>query len=153
MKLLIFFASLLLLVGCQSREVIIDPVVTTGPGSATVTAGGPGATSTTDTSGRTLLARGQFVNNVHSVSGTVRVYERAGKRTLVFTNFRTDGGPDLRIYVAENTSLRNFAEVTKLNSSGNFSVDLPAETDPAKQRYVLIWCKAFSVLFGSAQLM
>lgn len=80
------------------------------------------------------------------------VYEKAGGRTLVFTNFKTDGGPDLRIYVAENTDLRNFVELTKLSNSGNFSMDLPASIDPKKQRYVLIWCKAFSVLFGNAEL-
>ena len=94
-----------------------------------------------------------FMSNVHTTSGTVNVVETGGKRTLVFTNFRTDGGPDLRIYLAENTGLRNFIEVSRLTStSGNFSVELPAEADPTKQRYVLIWCKAFSVLFGSSEL-
>ena len=56
------------------------------------------------------------------------------KRTLVFTNFKTDGGPDLRIYLAENTDLRNFVELTKLNNSGNFTLDLPASIDPAPSK-------------------
>ena len=29
--------------------------------------------------------------------GQVPVYEKAGKRTLLLSNFNTDGGPDLRI--------------------------------------------------------
>ncbi len=94
-----------------------------------------------------------FMSNVHPTSGTVSVQTANGKQTLVFTNFRTDGGPDLRIYLAENTGLRNFIEVSRLTStSGTFSVELPATADPARQRFVIIWCKAFSVLFGNAEL-
>ena len=151
MKTLINFAFLLtmgLLAGCTSTEETIDPVSTTTvgtPGSLTMVA-------TTDTTGQTVLGRGAFVSNVHTTSGTVNVAEKGGKRLLTFTNFRTDAGPDLRIYLAENTSLRNFIEVSRLENSGNFSVELPAGADPTKQRYVLIWCKAFSVLFGSSEL-
>ncbi|MBO0932345.1 DM13 domain-containing protein [Fibrella aquatilis] len=150
------FAALLVLggflAGCRSAETTVLPSapVAGTPISSTVTSGS--TTTSFDTTGYRRLSRGAFMNGIHSVSGTVSVYEKAGVRTLVFTDFRTDGGPDLRIYVAENTALRNFVEVTKLDKSGNFSVDLPANVDPAKQRSVLIWCKAFSVLFGSAEL-
>jgi len=156
MKSLIVLSSSLLvlglLAGCTTTEVPIEPVVTTAPTTANPTTPVSSTTvvpvSTTAATG--LL--GQFVNNVHATSGTVNVTENAGRQTLVFTNFRTDGGPDLRIYLAENTGLRNFVEVSQLTQRGNFSVDLPVGADPAKQRYVLIWCKAFSVLFGSAEL-
>ena len=157
MKSLIPFALLLtlgLLAGCTTTEETIKPVATTTttPGSNTATTP-VSTTATTDVTGQTLLSQGMFVSNVHSTSGTVNLYEKGGKRTLVFANFRTDGGPDLRIYLAENTGLRNFIEVSRLTStSGNFSVELPTGADPAKQRYVLIWCKAFSVLFGSSEL-
>lgn len=155
MKTLVPFAFLLilgLLVSCTTTtEETIEPAPTTGtaPISGTMTVGTTPA-STTSTTG---ILQGMFMSNVHTTSGTVNVVETDGKRTLVFTNFRTDGGPDLRIYLAENTGLRNFIEVSRLTStSGNFSVDLPAGADPARQRYVLIWCKAFSVLFGSSEL-
>ncbi|MEZ0486354.1 DM13 domain-containing protein [Fibrella aquatica] len=135
-----------LMASCRSSEMTADPtpMMTTMPGSTT--------TTTVDTTGQTSLARGTFMSNVHPTSGTVSVVQKGGKQTLVFTNFKTDGGPDLRIYLAENTGLRNFIEVSRLPGGGNFSVDLPAEADPTKQRYVLIWCKAFSVLFGNAEL-
>lgn len=159
MKTLIPVAFLLtmgLLAGCTSTEETIDPaaVSTTKPGTTTTTTPGSLTTGTaTDTTGQTVSARGTFVSNVHATSGTVKVAEKGGKRLLVFTDFRTDGGPDLRVYLAENTGLRNFIEVSKLTSTtGNFSVELPAGADPTKQRYVLIWCKAFSVLFGSSEL-
>lgn len=146
MKTITLFAGLLLLgllAGCTTTTEEIEPAPMTGttPVSSTTTASVTG------------MLQGLFMSNVHPTSGTVSVSEENGKRTLVFTNFRTDGGPDLRIYLAENTSLRNFIDVSRLTSTnGTFSVDLPANADPSRQRYVLIWCKAFSVLFGSAEL-
>ena len=99
-----------------------------------------------------VLFKGSFMSNVHPTSGMVSVLEKEGKRSLVFTDFKTDAGPDLRIYLAENTALRNFIDVGKLEKSGNFTIGLPAEVDPAKQKFVIIWCKPFSVLFGNAEL-
>lgn len=109
-------------------------------------------TAAIDTTGQKLLAKGAFVNAVHTVKGTVSLYEKGGKRTLVFTDFSTDGGPDLRIYVAEDKALTNFLEVTKLTTTGNFALDLPTGYDPTRHKTVLVWCKAFSVLFGAATL-
>ncbi len=157
MKSIIFLAMLLttgLLAGCTSTvEESMAPTPTAGTTpvvSTTATTTTPGSTTAMSMS---KGLQGMFMSNVHATSGTVSVAETNGKRTLVFTNFRTDGGPDLRIYLAENTSLRNFIEVSQLASTnGNFSVDLPTAADPARQRYVIIWCKAFSVLFGNAEL-
>lgn len=141
-----------LLAGCQSKTedtiIPVTPVTSTTPPASSTTSG----STLFDATGHILLSQGMFMNNVHAVSGQVKLYEKAGKRTLVFDNFRTDGGPDLRIYLAENTSLRNFIEVTRLNASDHLEVELPTDADPARQRFVLIWCKAFSVLFGSAEL-
>ncbi len=152
MKTLISLLSMLMLLavaGCRSEQ--SEEIAPVGTAQAPVNLTNPAQTF--DASGQTLLTKGSFVSNVHPTSGTVSLYEKAGKRTLVFTNFKTDGGPDLRIYLAETTGVRNFVEVSKLNATGNFFVELPAVADPARQRYVLIWCKAFSVLFGNAELM
>ena len=148
-----------LLAGCKSTETPVAPLptTTTPPVSTTVgttipvssTAASSTVVSTTVAGGTGL---GTFESNVHATSGTVQVVETGGIRTLVFTNFRTESGPDLRIYLAENTSLRNFIEVSRLDKTGNFTVELPATANPTQQRYVLIWCKAFSVLFGNAEL-
>lgn len=152
MKSLIPFALILslgLLASCTTTEDDLEPMATTAttkPASTTVTT--PGSTTAT-----TSASQGTFVSNVHATSGMAAVTTKDGKRFLTFTNFKTDGGPDLRVYLAENTGLRNFVELGKLEStSGNFSIAIPVEADPAKQRYVLIWCKAFSVLFGNAEL-
>ncbi len=144
-SLLALLLSLALLAGCTKTEETIGP-------SAIVVTNPVVPVSTTVAIGQPVSSLGMFMNNVHAVSGTVSVAKVDGKQMLVFSNFKTDGGPDLRIYLAENTSLRNFIEVSRLTNSGNFSVELPTDANPAKQRYVLIWCKAFSVLFGSAEL-
>ncbi|QHV99784.1 DM13 domain-containing protein [Spirosoma endbachense] len=105
-----------------------------------------------DTTGQQLRASGTFQNGVHTVSGTVRLYERNGRQTLVFKNFQSDVGPDLRIYLATDTQARNFTEVSMLTATGYFFVDVPEGISRNQQRYVLIWCKRFSVHFGNAEL-
>jgi hypothetical protein len=98
---------------------------------------------------------GIFSSGVHPTSGTVRVVADktdAKKKYLSFENFKSDEGPDLYIYLAEDKTAKGFTSVVKLNKSGTFVVDIPEGTDLTKQKYVLIWCKQFSVLFGSAKL-
>ncbi|MBN8826868.1 DM13 domain-containing protein [Spirosoma sp.] len=105
-----------------------------------------------DNGGQKLLAKGQFINGVHAVSGTVQLYEKDGQQTLVFTDFNSDTGPDLRIYLAADTEAKSFTEVTMLSATGNFYVPVPTGISMNHQRYVLIWCKRFSVHFGNAEL-
>lgn len=103
---------------------------------------------------QTLLLEGMFTSAAHPTSGTVKVYEDKDKnRTLVFENFKTDAGPDLRLYMAEDKAITNFVQITdKVTTSGNYSIAIPANVDLKKQTTVAIWCKSFSVLFGSATL-
>ncbi len=155
MKSFLFPAMLLmvcsLLAGCANTNTVVPAGTGTTPATTTpVSATNPAAMF--DPTGQTLVTKGTFANGAHTVKGTVTVYEKGGKRTLVFADFQTDGGPDLRIYVAEDRALTNSIEITKLTASGNFIVDLPTNFDPTRHRTVVIWCKAFSVLFGSALL-
>lgn len=100
-------------------------------------------------------AIGVFMNGVHAVSGTVKVISDSKmpeKKYLSFENFKTDEGPDLYIYLAEDTRSTNFTTVIKLDKTGTFVLEIPQEARLDKQQYVLVWCKRFSVLFGSAKL-
>jgi hypothetical protein len=144
---LLLLVTALLGTACQ-RDDAPAPII----GTSARPANPADPTQTFDPTGQTLLARGTFVSNVHTTSGGVRLYEKDGKRTLVFQDFKTDAGPDLRIYLSETTSVRNFIEIARLDASGNFFVPLPGPANPSQQRFVLIWCKAFSVLFGNAEL-
>ena len=106
-----------------------------------------------DFSSQKLLKEGSFQNGAHPTSGTAKIYEDMnGKRTLSFENFKTDAGPDLRIYIAEDKAVTNFVELSMKVENGNKTYEVPASIDLNKQNFVLIWCKQFSVLFGHSEL-
>jgi Electron transfer DM13 len=103
----------------------------------------------------TKEAIGAFMDGAHPTSGKVTLVTDKTDKTkqyLSFENFKTDAGPDLRIYLAEDLKANGFVELSKLDKTGNFVVSLPANAMTDKQKYVLVWCKQFSVLFGSAKL-
>jgi Electron transfer DM13 len=100
-----------------------------------------------------VLSKGVFAGSAHPTSGTVKLVEDKGKnKFLVFENFKTDPGPDLRIYLAEDKSAAKFTEITKDVKNGTYKLALANTVNTGAQKFVLIWCKQFSVLFGSAEL-
>ncbi len=141
MKITLFVLSLCLgLAACQKEVVPVVALNQMLP--ATVNAEKPTATGT-------------FVSGVHTTTGTVKLViddKDATKKYLVFENFKTDAGPDLRLYLAEDLKANGAIEVSATVNSGNFSVLIPTTANLDKQKSVLIWCKQFSVLFGSASL-
>ena len=102
----------------------------------------------------TTLVTGSIVSGVHTSSGTVKVVRDAsGKFYLAFENFKTDNGPDLRIWLSPNNTGNPYQEVGTLKAvSGNFSYELSTTINYTTNNRVLIWCKGFSVLFGNAVL-
>ena len=101
----------------------------------------------------TVLLQGNFTNGVHTVSGVVKLSKDAGgKKFLVFEDFKTESGPDLRIWLAEDNAGKNYAEITKTVNNGTYKLELASDVDTSKKTYVLVWCKQFTVLFGSAIL-
>ena len=146
MKQLLIFSLFISLVSCvKNQELTPTPV-----GSAIVNMTDP--TKTFDATGQKLLYQGSFMSNVHTTSGTAKVYDKDGKKTLVLEQFVTDAGPDLRIYTSEDKTATKFTELSTLSQTGNFYVEIPATTDITKQKFILIWCKQFSVLFGNSEL-
>ena len=148
-KLICILALVIEMMACQ-KETVEDMVVASKPIPPTVISQPPIVVSID----QTLLLSGTFTTGAHVTSGTVKVYEDKDKvRTLVFENFKTDNGPDLRLYMAEDKVITNFIQITdKVTTSGNYSIMIPATVDLKKQTTVAIWCKSFSVLFGSATL-
>jgi hypothetical protein len=141
----------LTMMACQKNEEL-QPVVSNGTNTGSNNNGNNKPIDQFDVTGQKLVAQGDFMSNVHPTSGNVKLYEKEGKRTLVFDNFKTDGGPDLRIYLSEDKAVSKFVEVSNKVNAGNYFVELPAAADPKTQKFVLIWCKQFSVLFGNAEL-
>lgn len=97
---------------------------------------------------------GSFVDGAHEVSGKALVIENGNNKLLRFENFETLNGPDLRIYLATDNMASDFVDLGVLKATkGEVNYEIPAGTDTEKYSTVLVWCRAFSVNFGSAQLV
>lgn len=106
-----------------------------------------------NTSQATLLSQASFIAATHPTSGNVKLYTQNGINTLVFENFKTDSGPDLRVYLSKSIGNSDFKDLGVLKSTkGNFNYVVSNAINTGTYKYVLIWCKDFSVLFGSATL-
>ncbi len=67
-------------------------------------------------------------------------------------NFVTNG-PDLYVYLSADAQARDFLDLGRLKGNiGDRNYVVPVGADLSRYKYVLVWCRAFSVLFGSAQL-
>jgi len=109
------------------------------------------------------LATGQFHSGAHETKGTATVFQLAdGKKTLRLTDFATSNGPDVHVYLVASNDAKDddtvknagFIDVGNLKGNiGDQNYELPAGVDLAKYRAVTIWCKRFSVNFGTAPLM
>ena len=104
------------------------------------------------TSTLTVLS-GDFVSAVHDVSGRAMIVKTEKGDVLRFENFKTLNGPDLRIYLSVDRDAKDFVDLGEIRATeGNVNYDIPKGTDTAKYKYVLVWCRAFRVLFGYAAL-
>ena len=75
------------------------------------------------------------------------------KTILSFTNFSTDDGPLLEVYLATDTSASTFITLGALKGTfGNYEYNLPADVDYKVYNHVMVWCVTFSVNFGHAIL-
>ena len=76
-----------------------------------------------------------------------------GSDVLRLENFQSTNGPDLYVYLSTDENASDFVNLGELKaSSGNQNYEIPEDTDLTKYNKVLVWCKAFGVLFGSADL-
>jgi hypothetical protein len=102
--------------------------------------------------------RGEFrgADDFHFGRGQAILAEgAAGAWTLRVENFSVRNGPDLFVYLSPNPS--GYAD-TAVNlgplraTDGAFNYDVPAGTDLASARSVIVWCRRFSTLFAVAPL-
>lgn len=101
-----------------------------------------------------VLKSASFVSDRKTTTGTVKVVAGVNNTVkLVFENFNTGSGPDVRVWLSPNTSTTAYQEVGTLKAfSGNFSYDLGSNLNYTANNNVLIWCEDVSVLFGHAVL-
>ena len=113
-------------------------------------------TSTTNT-GQDTLRTGSFVgvgDGIHDAEGIAKVIPLEDRSNILrLENLQVTNGPDLYVYLATDKSASDFVSLGKLKANnGNQNYDIPSETDLTKYDTVFIWCRPFSVLFGSAEL-
>ena len=107
-------------------------------------------------SNETLI--GNFVgagDEFHNAEGVGKIIQLAdGTDILRLENFKTTNGPDLYVYLSTDKTNADIVNLGRLKGNiGNQNYLIPAGTDITKYNIALIWCRAFSVIFGSAQLL
>ena len=99
------------------------------------------------------IAAGDFTNQAHDTSGRATLIEKPdGSRVVTLTDFKTDPGPDVRVYLVPDPggSVKDAVDLGGLKGNkGNQQYDVPAG---APNGAVVIWCRAFTVAFGTATL-
>ena len=109
------------------------------------------------------LASGTFHSILHPTTGTATIYRLGnGSRILRFTNFRTSNGPDVHVYMVAADDATDSASVQRAGfidlgsikgNIGDQNYTLSSDVDLSKYRAVSVWCKRFSVNFGTAPLV
>lgn len=93
---------------------------------------------------------GTFKGSAHPTSGTASI---EGVNLKLHNDFNSDNGPDLYIYLAQDLEGNGFVDLGTLQStSGEQTYNIPEGVDYSKNKYVLVWCKEYSVLFGYAEV-
>jgi hypothetical protein len=122
--------------------------------ATTATAAAPSAPA-----GPKVLAMGQLqrVDDLHRGTGPVSLVELDGKTYLRFDNVAIQNGPDLHVYLARGMGgaydgSRDLYLGALKATNGSFNYELPAGTTLADYKSVVVWCRAFTVLFTWADL-
>ena len=113
-------------------------------------------TTTKETANKTLT--GTFVgagDGFHNAEGIAKLIQVGdGTNILRLENLKATNGPDLYVYLSADKTASDFVSLGRLKGNmGNQNYEIPNGTDLTKYNNVLIWCRTFSVLFGSAQLL
>jgi hypothetical protein len=106
-----------------------------------------------------VIATGQLqrVDDLHRGAGPVSLVELDDKTFLRFENVAIQNGPDLHVYLARGMGGtydggRDLYLGALKATNGSFNYELPAGTAVADYKSVVVWCRAFTVLFTWADL-
>lgn len=110
------------------------------------------------------IARGAFKgqDQAHKASGEATIISKAdGSSELRLSNFSVTNGPDLKVYLSDRSAPKSAADVLSSKwvnvgelkgNKGDQLYSLPARINLEQVKSVIIWCEAFSFMFGSASL-
>jgi hypothetical protein len=136
------------------------PARATATAAATTAASAPTVPTVAPTpAGPKVLSMGQLqrVDDLHRGTGPVSLIELDGKTYLRFDNVAIQNGPDLHVYLARGMGgaydgSRDLYLGALKATNGSFNYELPAGTPLADYKSVVVWCRAFTVLFTWADL-
>ncbi|NJL35286.1 MAG: DM13 domain-containing protein, partial [Chloroflexaceae bacterium] len=117
--------------------------------------------------GPLLLRSGSFGAGMadYSAVGTASLVRLPDGQTVIqLAGFQTQWGPDLFVFLSEHPAPRSDAEVRA--GSGGYNLGrlsshttpeqtyvVPADVNPEQYRSVVVYCRAFSQVFSSAELI
>lgn len=115
------------------------------------------SSATSEPTGSSVIA-GDFSGIAgHTVSGKAEIVELEGKKVLKFNDeFSSQSGPDLEVYLSKNRvasgeELGEFVSLKSLKELKGAQV-YAVPDDVSEYQSVVVWCRAFSVGFGAADL-
>jgi len=98
---------------------------------------------------------GQFVDadRFHTGEGSFEIVEEDGQRILQFSeDFNITRGPDLFVWLTKGDNTKEFVNLGRLeNRKGVQSYVIPEDVNLDDFDRVIIWCRAFSVLFATGE--
>ncbi len=108
---------------------------------------------TTVESGPVTLFTSEFqgADDFHQGQGSATVYDvGGGKLVLRLTEFEVTNGPDLRVTLYDGAGYLDLGPLK--GNIGDQNYDVPDGIDLTSYQAVVIWCRAFDVVFASATL-
>lgn len=94
---------------------------------------------------------GDFVEDTHPTMGKAQI--NIERTVLTLTNFKSDDGPVLELYLANDLKASKYITLGELKGlDGNYTYDLPKNINLETYKYLMVWCVDFSVSFGHAVL-
>jgi hypothetical protein len=85
----------------------------------------------------------------HSASGSIRIVVDGSDTYIRYENFKTINGPDIYVYLTNDLDAKDFVNLGKVKATeGNVNYKIPDGIKVSDYRYVIVWCKAFGVLFN-----
>lgn len=89
----------------------------------------------------------------HEASGSVRVISDGIDTYIRYENFKTINGPDIYVYLTKDLDAKEYVNLGKVKATeGNVNYKIPAGKNIKDYKYVMVWCKAFGVLFNYADI-
>jgi hypothetical protein len=106
--------------------------------------------------GPVLLRSGTFRSGEHETTGTAALLRLpSGGSVVTLTHLDTSPGPDLRVHLAVGPTggVDGALDLGRLRGNrGTQQYAVPGGVDLARYGAVVIWCRAFTVAFGTASL-